>query len=70
MKDDKNFVAPDRIQVIIPYSDLEKMANMAHEMEEMKKQYNRLCEMYSAIYGMFSECLEKIAEIRDFVKDS
>lgn len=65
----ENFVAPDKIQVIIPYSDLERMVNMAHEMEEMKKQYVRIEEQYAAIRGMFNECLEKIGEIQRFVMD-
>lgn len=53
----ENFVDPSRISVIIPYSDLEKMALMAAKMEVMEAQYKRLQERYSAIQGMFSECL-------------
>lgn len=66
---DKNFVASDKLQVILPYSEYEKVVNMAHEMEEMRKQYARIEEQYAAIRGMFNECLEKIGEIQRFVKD-
>ena len=69
MSKEKDFVAPERIQVIIPYSDLEKMVNMAQELEEMKRQFTRIEEQYAAVRGMFSECIQKIQEIRDFVKD-
>lgn len=69
VKRDDNFVSPERIQVIIPYADLEKMVHMIHKMEEMEKQYARLEEQYVAIRGMFSECLQKIKEIQDFVQD-
>ena len=70
MSNEKDFVAPERIQVIIPYSDLEKMVNMAQELEEMKRQFTRIEEQYAALRGMFSECIQRIQEIRDFVKDS
>ena len=65
-----SFVSPEKFHVLIPYSDLEKMVNMAQEMEEMKRQFKRIEEQYAAVRGMFSECLDKIAEIRDYVKDS
>lgn len=64
------FVDPGRISVIIPYSDLEKMAVMAAKMEVMEAQYKRLQEQYSAIQGMFSECLQVVREIREWVKDT
>ena len=66
---DKDFVAPERLQVIIPYSDLEKMVRVVQEVEEIKKQYTQLQEQYAAIKFMFSECLDSIREIRDFVQD-
>lgn len=69
MENGKDFVAPERIQVIIPYSDLEKMVKVVQEMEEMKRQYARMEEQYIAIRGMFSQCLEVVKEIREFVKD-
>lgn len=67
--EDKDFVAPERLQVIIPYSDFEKMVKVVQEMEEMKRQYARMEEQYIAIRGMFSQCLEVVKEIREFVKD-
>lgn len=66
----KPFVASAPPWVIIPYSEYEKVVNMAHEMEEIKAQYARLQEQYAAIRGMFSECLDKIGEIRDYVGNS
>lgn len=66
---DENFVAFDKLQVIIPYSDFEKMIKAVYEMEEMKRQYARLEEQYNAIRGMFSQCLDIVQEIREYVKD-
>lgn len=65
----EKFCSPDNYHVLIPYSDLERMVEMAKEMEEMKKQLQHIDEQYTAIRGMFSECLEKIKDIRDFVQD-
>ena len=67
---DNNFVASPPPWVIIPYSEYEKVVNMAHEVDEIKAQYSRLQDQYTAIRGMFSECLDKIAEIRDYVRDT
>lgn len=66
---DNDFVASDKLQVIIPYSDFEKMIKAVYEMEEMKRQYARLEEQYNAIRGMFSQCLDIVQEIREYVKD-
>lgn len=63
------FCSPEKYQVLIPYSDLVRMVEMAKEMEEIKKQMQHIDEQYTAIRGMFSECLEKIKDIRDFVQD-
>ena len=43
---------------------------MAKKVEHIEAQYARLQDQYTCIRGMFSECLEKIEEIRDFVRDS
>lgn len=64
-----NFVAFDRYHVIIPYSDLEKMIYVVDRLEKIEKNQSRLDEQYAAIRGMFSECLEVVREIREFVKD-
>lgn len=69
MGNDKDFVAPERIQVIIPYSDLEKMVKVVQEVDEIKLQYKQLQAQYAAIQLMFSECLEKIQDLTNFVKD-
>ena len=69
MADDK-FCCVDNYSVLIPYRDLEKLIDVARKVESIELQYIRLQEQYAAIRGMFSECLEKIAEIRDFVGNS
>ena len=68
-KDNEKFCSPEKYQVIIPYSDLEKMVHMAEKIEHIEAMYSRMNDQYQAIYGMFSECLEKIREIYRFVQD-
>lgn len=65
-----NFCRVDQYSVLIPYSDLVKMVDLANKVEQIELQYSRLQEQYAAIRGMFSECLEKIKEIREFVGNS
>lgn len=64
------FCRVEDYQVLIPYKDLVKMVEVAKKVEQIELQYNRLQEQYAAIQGMFSECLLKIKEIRDFVGNS
>lgn len=69
MTEDKPFCGVDKYSVLIPYRDLVKIAEMAQKVEVIEAQYTRLQEQYTAIRGMFSECLDKIKEIQDFVRD-
>ena len=66
----EKFCCVENYMVLIPYSDLEKMVDMAKKVEQIEEQYARLQEQYTAIRGMFSECLEKIKEIREYVGNS
>lgn len=67
---DQNFGCVENYSVLIPYGDLVKMVEVANKVEQIELQYARLQEQYAAIRGMFSECLDKIKEIRDFVGDT
>lgn len=69
MADDK-FCSAENYSVLIPYSDLCKLVDVARKVESIEQQYARLQEQYAAIRGMFSECLDYIREIRDFVGNS
>lgn len=66
---EEDFVASPPLQVIIPYSEYEKVVRMAQEVEEMKKLCKRMDERYAAITGMFAECLEEMRKIREYVMD-
>lgn len=65
-KNDVSF-DPEKYSVLIPYSDLEKFISLAHEMHEMKFMYRRLEEKYSAMMSLYSEILEKVAEMEKYL---
>lgn len=67
---DESFCSVENYSVLIPYRDLVKVVEMAKKVEVIEAQYARLQEQYTAIRGMFSECLETVREIRDFVRDT
>lgn len=67
---DEKFCSVENYSVLIPYRDLVKIAEMAQKVEVIEAQYTRLQEQYAAIRGMFSECLDTVREIRDFVRDT
>lgn len=68
--DNDKFCSVENYSVLIPYKDLVKMVEVAKKVESIEEQYSRLQEQYVAIRGMFSECLEKINDIREFVGNS
>lgn len=69
MMEENNFVASERLQIIIPYSDFEKMVKVVQEVEEIKRQYAQLQDQYSAIKFMFSQCLDAVRDLKEYVKD-
>ena len=64
------FCGVEHYSIIIPYSDFLKIAEMAKNYELIEARCKRMEEMYSGIYGMFSEVLEIVRETRDFVRDT
>lgn len=67
---DEKFCCAENYSVLIPYSDLVKLVDVAKKVESIELQYSRLQEQYAAIRGMFSECLQVVKEIREFVGNS
>ena len=64
------FCGVEHYSIIIPYSDFLKIADMAKNYEAILSSIKRTEEQYAAMRGMFSECLETVREIRDFVRDT
>lgn len=64
------FCGVEHYSIIIPYSDFLKIADMAKNYEAILASTKRTEEQYAAMRGMFSECLDTVREIRDFVRDT
>ena len=59
----ENFCSPEKYSILIPYKDFEKLIQMATRVEEMEKLCKRMDERNAAMYNLYSELLEKVAEI-------
>lgn len=59
----KDFCCVDNFSVIIPYRELEKLLQSANKIEHIESLIDRIDERNSALQLMYSELLEKVAEI-------
>lgn len=62
-----NFCCVDNFSVIIPYRELEKMLQSANKIEHIETLVKRVDERCAAMHLMYSEILEKVAEIYRFL---
>lgn len=62
MKKEK-FCDPSNYSVLIPYRDLEKLMQSANKIEEIEKLAKRIEERCARMQLLYSEVLEKVAEI-------
>ena len=63
----KDFCCVDDFSVIIPYRKLEVMLDSANKIAEIQELCRRMDEKYSALKFMYSELLEKVAEINRYL---
>lgn len=63
----KDFCFVDNFSVLIPYRDLERLLETANKMQFFQDQLTRTNEQLTALRIMYSEALEKIAEINRFL---
>lgn len=59
----ENLCSVGNYSVLIPYSDLEKLVNSATKIEDMEKQMRAMERRNAAMHSMYSEILEKYAEL-------
>lgn len=60
----REFCSPENISVVIPYKEFEKMLKMAASYEQTNAKMKRLEEQMGALHGLYSELLEKVAELQ------
>lgn len=59
----ENLCDPHNYSILVPYKDFENLVGIAREYQEILKVVKHQDEQLVAMRQMFSECLEKIAEI-------
>lgn len=65
MSDSKDFCCADDLSVLIPYKKLEKLLKAATNSTEQEKRIKHLEEKLGSLHGLYSELLEKVAELQE-----
>lgn len=60
---------PSQIFVTIPYEDLTALLEAVRQVPAILEQNKRILAECDATRCLFSECLQKFAELKDFVMD-
>lgn len=55
---------PDSFAVLVPYKDLQVLLGAAEKVSKLEQQVARLSEQYEALYGRYSEVLEKLSALQ------
>lgn len=62
-KKPEKFCSPENYSIIIPYKDFAKLMELPQIIDDMNQKVKRMEERNAAMYNMYSELLEKMAEI-------
>ena len=62
-----DFCCVDNFSVLIPYRELEKMLESSNKIAHIEVLFQRVEERTSAMQVMYSEILEKVAEINRYL---
>lgn len=60
----RNFCCVDDFPILIPYKDLENLLQLARNLDSIQLRIERTEEQLEAVRSMYTEALDKIAEIR------
>lgn len=63
----KDFCSPEKLSVIIPYKDYEKLVKAALSVEDFEATLKRIDERNAAMHQMYVEILEKVAELNRLI---
>lgn len=56
---------PDGFAVLVPYKDLQTLLGAAERVSNLEQKVARLGEQYEALYGRYSEILEKLSTLQN-----
>lgn len=63
----KGFCSADNYSVLIPYKDLEALLKIARNYDNLDRKVQRIEKQLDALRGMYSDALERIAEINKYL---
>lgn len=63
----KEFCSPENYSIVIPYKDFEKMVESARKIEQIEATCKRMEERNAAMQNMYSELLQKVAELNRYL---
>lgn len=63
----KGFCSAENFSVLIPYKDLESLLKIARNYDTLEKKVQRMEKQLDALRVMYSEALERIAEINRYL---
>lgn len=55
----------DEISVLLPYKDLQSLLVASEKLSDLEKRVARLSDQYDALYGRYSEVLERLSALQD-----
>lgn len=55
----------DGISVLLPYKDLQSLLVASEKLSDLEKKVARLSEQYAALYGRYSEVLERLSALQN-----
>ena len=55
----------DGISVLLPYKDRQSLLVASEKLSGLEKKVARLSEQYAALYGRYSEVLERLSALQD-----
>lgn len=56
-------------QVLIPYTELERLLSCAQKVDDLNKTIDRLQEQQTALRGQFLDVMEAFSDLKRFVND-
>lgn len=63
----KDFCSPDDFTVNIPYPKFLKLMETVNNYEALENRMSRLEDRLTGLYGIYTEVLEKLGEIKDLL---
>lgn len=61
--DEKKMFHPEQYAIVVPYQDFLRLMEAASKMEKMEYQIKRIDERTAAMQLLYSQILEKVAEL-------